>query len=66
MIMIAETISLGILSLPSVLKAVGIIPGVILIIGLSVVSTYTGYVLGQFKLRYVGLSFSSRSFLFLG
>lgn len=52
MIMIAETISLGILSLPSVLAAIGIVPGLILIIGLGALATYTGYVLGQFKMRY--------------
>ncbi|KAL9127413.1 MAG: hypothetical protein Q9217_003709 [Psora testacea] len=52
MIMIAETISLGILSLPSVLAAVGIVPGVILIAGLGLLATYTGYVIGQFKMAY--------------
>lgn len=52
MIMIAETISLGILSLPSVLAAVGFAPGMILIFGLGAIATYTGYVIGQFKLRY--------------
>lgn len=52
MLMIAETISLGILSLPSVLARVGFIPGIILILGLSVCATYSGYVLGQFKNRY--------------
>ena len=52
MIMIAETISLGILSLPSVLATIGLVPGVILIAGLGVIATYTGYVLGQFKLAY--------------
>lgn len=52
MIMIAETISLGILSLPSVLARVGFVPGVILICGLSGFATYSGYVLGQFKNRY--------------
>ena len=52
MIMIAETVSLGILSLPSVLATVGIVPGVILIIGLGIIATYTGYVLGQFKAAY--------------
>ena len=51
-VMVAETVSLGILSLPSTLKAVGIVPGVILMIGLGIIATYTGYVLGQFKLRY--------------
>ncbi|KAI4152247.1 MAG: hypothetical protein LQ340_003040 [Diploschistes diacapsis] len=73
--MIAETISLGILSLPSVLAAIGIVPyaplilaspsptppfcptltsrsGLILIIGLGLVATYTGYVIGQFKLAH--------------
>ncbi|MCJ1279136.1 hypothetical protein MMC21_006960 [Puttea exsequens] len=52
MIMIAETISLGILSLPSTLATVGLVPGVILIGGLGIIATYTGYVIGQFKLAY--------------
>ncbi|KAB8233752.1 putative neutral amino acid permease [Aspergillus alliaceus] len=52
LVMIAETISLGILSLPSAMAALGLVPTVILIIGLGLVATYTGYVLGQFKLRY--------------
>jgi hypothetical protein len=51
-IMIAETISLGILSLPSALAAIGIVPGMILILGLGIIATYTGYVLGQSKLKY--------------
>ena len=50
--MIAETISLGILSLPSVLAAIGLVGGLILIIGLGIIATYTGYVIGQFKLAY--------------
>lgn len=50
--MIAETISLGILSLPSVLATIGLAGGLVLIIGLGLVATYTGYTLGQFKLRY--------------
>lgn len=52
MIMIAETISLGILSLPSVLATIGMVGGVILIAGLGIVATYTGYVIGQFKMAY--------------
>ncbi|EME77733.1 uncharacterized protein MYCFIDRAFT_45761 [Pseudocercospora fijiensis CIRAD86] len=51
-IMIAETISLGILSLPSVLASIGLVPGIILIIGLGVIATYTGYTMYQFKLVY--------------
>ena len=50
--MIAETISLGILSLPSVLAAIGFVPGMILIAGLGILATYTGYVIGQFKLAH--------------
>ncbi|KAH9819890.1 N amino acid transport system protein, partial [Teratosphaeria destructans] len=52
MIMVAETISLGILSLPSVLASIGIVPGVILIAGLGLIATYTGYIFYQFKLEY--------------
>ncbi|KAL9010670.1 MAG: hypothetical protein Q9173_004420 [Seirophora scorigena] len=51
-VMIAETISLGILSLPSVLAEIGMVAGVILIVGLGALATYTGYVIGQFKLAY--------------
>jgi amino acid permease len=52
LIMIAETISLGILSLPSLLATIGFVPGIILIIGLGLLATYTGYVLGQYKAAY--------------
>ena len=52
MIMIAETVSLGILSLPSALATVGFVPGMILIFGLGVLATYTGYLIGSFKLHY--------------
>lgn len=58
LVMIAETISLGILSLPSVLARVGMIPGIILIASLGVIATYTGYVLGQFKWAYPHVSIS--------
>lgn len=52
MIMIAETISLGILSLPSAVATLGLAPAIVLIVGLGLLATYTGYTLGQFKLRY--------------
>lgn len=47
--MIAETISLGILSLPSVLARIGLVPGLILLVGLGIIATYTGWV--SFGLR---------------
>ncbi|KAA8573517.1 hypothetical protein EYC84_005102 [Monilinia fructicola] len=52
LVMIAENISLGILSLPAVLAKCGLIGGLIAIIGLGVFSTYSGYVLWQFKMRF--------------
>ena len=50
--MIAETISLGILSLPKAMATVGFVPGVVLILLLGTVSWYTGYVVYQFKQRH--------------
>ena len=52
LIMIAETISLGILSLPSVLATIGLVAGIILIVGLGLLATYTGYTISQFKAAY--------------
>jgi amino acid permease len=52
MVMIAETISLGILSLPSALATLGLIPGLIILIAFGLLSTYTGQIIGQFKLRH--------------
>jgi len=54
-LMIAETISLGILSLPSVISTMGYIPGILLILGCGVIATYTGYIVGQFKQRYTNI-----------
>ena len=52
LVMIAENISLGILSLPGVLAKVGLIGGLIAIVGLGIFTTYSGYVLWQFKMKY--------------
>ncbi|KAI1610235.1 transmembrane amino acid transporter protein-domain-containing protein [Exophiala viscosa] len=52
MVMVAETISLGILSLPQAISQVGIIPGLILLLALGALASYSGYVIGQFKMRY--------------
>jgi amino acid permease len=51
-ILIAETVSLGILSLPSVLAAVGIVPGIVLILVMGGLSTYSGLVLAEFQAAY--------------
>ena len=51
-LMIAEIVSNGMLSLPQALATVGIVPGVILIVFLGVWATFTSWVLIQFKLRH--------------
>ena len=51
-LMIAEIVSNGMLSLPGALAVVGIVPGLILIIFLGVWATFTAWVLIQFKLRH--------------
>lgn len=51
-LMIAEIVSNGMLSLPSSLAVVGIVLGVILIISLGVIVPCTSYQLVQFKLRH--------------
>lgn len=54
--MIAETISLGVLALPAAVAGVGFAPAIVILLGLGVVSTYTGYVIGQLKWRYPHVS----------
>jgi amino acid permease len=51
-LMIAEIVSNGMLSLPSSLAVVGLAPGVIIIIFLGVFATYTSWLLVKFKLRH--------------
>ncbi|KAK4984784.1 hypothetical protein LTR50_006406 [Elasticomyces elasticus] len=51
-LMIAEIVSNGMLSLPSSLAVVGIVPGLILIVFLGIFATYTAWLLVQFKLRH--------------
>ncbi|KAK8035417.1 hypothetical protein PG993_010412 [Apiospora rasikravindrae] len=48
-IMIAETISLGILSLPAVIAALGLVPGIILMLIMGILATYSGLVMGEFR-----------------
>lgn len=51
-LMIAEIVSNGMLSLPSSLAVVGMVPGLIIIIFLGVFATYTSWLLVKFKLRH--------------
>ncbi|CAI0644325.1 unnamed protein product, partial [Colletotrichum noveboracense] len=51
-LMIAEIVSNGMLSLPSSLAVIGLVPGVVLIVFLGVFATYTSWLLVHFKLRH--------------
>ncbi|KAF2742876.1 hypothetical protein M011DRAFT_497303 [Sporormia fimetaria CBS 119925] len=51
-ILITIEVGIGILSLPSALKTLGLIPGIIAIIGFGILTTYCGYILLQFYRRY--------------
>lgn len=50
--MVAETISLGILSLPAAVAGLGLVPAIIILIGMGILASYTGFVIGQFKARF--------------
>ncbi|KAF2722415.1 hypothetical protein K431DRAFT_319626 [Polychaeton citri CBS 116435] len=51
-LMIAETISLGILSLPKAVATVGLMPGIILILFIGALASYGGYVIYMMKMKY--------------
>ncbi|KAJ3462098.1 hypothetical protein MRS44_010651 [Fusarium solani] len=50
--LLTNQVGLGVLSLPGVLKVMGIVPGIIAIIGIGLLSWYTAYVLKQFYARH--------------
>ncbi|KAI8937077.1 hypothetical protein NX059_006295 [Plenodomus lindquistii] len=51
-ILITIEVGIGVLSLPSALQTLGLIPGIIAIIGFGILTTYCGYILVQFYRRY--------------
>ncbi|KAI7152995.1 hypothetical protein KC349_g8637, partial [Hortaea werneckii] len=51
LVMIAETVSLGILSLPSALATLGYVPGILLILTLGLLSWYTGTIIYRLKIQ---------------
>jgi hypothetical protein len=51
-ILITIEVGIGVLSLPSALKTLGLIPGIITILGFGGLTTYCGYILVQFYRRY--------------
>ncbi|KAJ8117655.1 hypothetical protein OPT61_g1200 [Boeremia exigua] len=52
LIFFTNQVGIGILSLPAMLHTIGLIPGIITIIAMGVLATYTAYILIQFYRRY--------------
>lgn len=50
--MMKTQMGLGVLSIPSILDTMGIIPGVILICVISGITTWSDFIVGTFKLRH--------------
>lgn len=50
--MLAENVSLGVLALPQALAILGFVPGMLCICFLGIIATYTGWIIGEFKLAY--------------
>ena len=45
----AETISLGVLSLPAAVAGLGIVPAIINLVWMGILASYTGFVIGQVR-----------------
>lgn len=51
-LMIKTQVGLGVLGIPFVLSTLGIVPGTICLLGIGIITTWSDYVVGQFKLRH--------------
>ncbi len=66
-LMIAETVSLGVLSLPSAVATMGLLPGLVVISSFGLLATYSGYVIWQFRMKHPHvLSFSDAGQILFG
>jgi amino acid permease len=66
-VILAENVSLGVLALPQALAILGIVPGICCIIFLGLIATYTGWLIGEFKLANPGMqSFADCGMLIAG
>ncbi|CAN9409628.1 unnamed protein product [Alternaria alternata] len=55
-LMLAENVSLGVLALPQALAILGLVPGLLCICFLGIIATYTGYLIGEFKLAHPSIT----------
>jgi hypothetical protein len=51
-LMLKSQVGLGVLSIPSVFDTLGLIPGVILVLVIDIMATWSCYMVGVFKLRH--------------
>ncbi|KAK5311275.1 hypothetical protein LTR93_011780 [Exophiala xenobiotica] len=51
-LMMKTQIGLGVLSIPAVFDTLGLIPGVICLLSIAVITTWSDYIVGTFKLRH--------------
>jgi amino acid permease len=51
-LMLKSQIGIGVLSIPSAFDVLGMIPGVICLLFIATVATWSGYIVGPFKLRH--------------
>ncbi|CAI7582203.1 unnamed protein product [Penicillium bialowiezense] len=51
-LMMKTQIGLGVLAIPSALDVLGMVPGIICLIAMAIITTWSGYVIGTFKLRH--------------
>lgn len=51
-LMMKTQIGLGVLSIPAVLDVLGMVPGVICLLAVGVITTWSNYMIGQFKLNH--------------
>ena len=52
MLLLKSQIGLGVLSVPSAFNTLGMAPGIIILIVVAAITTWTGYVIGTFKLNH--------------
>ncbi|KAL4935606.1 hypothetical protein BDV06DRAFT_206650 [Aspergillus oleicola] len=50
--MMKTQIGLGVLAIPSALDVLGMVPGIICLLAVAVITTWSGYVIGMFKLQH--------------
>lgn len=50
--MMKTQFGLGVLSIPQILDSLGLIPGIICLLAIATITTWSNYVIGTFKLRH--------------